>query len=180
MKILAHLEPLSTSPEQNDLLYREFEIKMQGMGHLVDFREKINWTRHFDTIELGDEVTLKELKKAAAKNDGVFLFYAKFFKRTLFKHLILHPNNYGYYLPFYFDEPFTVNIKGTDVSVGSSSRLLDELNWMEIMISKKYKGTKLEDYWSSFRLVCQQSITHNTPMFINKKAHDVKKDEEAL
>lgn len=180
MKILAHLEPLPTSPEKNDALYRVLEIKMQEMGHLVDFREKINWTRHYDTIELGDEVTLNELKKAAAKNDGVLLFYAKIFKRTLFKHLILHPNNYGYYLPFYFEEPFTVNIKGTTVSVGSTSRLLDELNWMEMMITKKYNETKLEDYWYSFRLVCQQSISHNTPLFINKKLTEYQREEEAL
>jgi hypothetical protein len=170
MKISAHLEPFPTSPAKNEYLYRNLEIKMQGMGHLVAFREQLNWSNHFDTIELGDAETLNELKRAAAKNDGVMLFYAKFFKRTVFKHLIFHPNDHGYYLPFPFDEPFYITIKGKKSAVGSSIKLLEELDWMELMLSEKYQQTELVNYWRHLRLACEQSIENFTPMSIHTKS----------
>ncbi|HET7580482.1 MAG TPA: hypothetical protein VFK33_14470 [Bacillales bacterium] len=154
MAITANIEKLPVSEE--DPLYRELEITMQRLGHLVPFREHLNWDEHIDSVQLGDNDQLQQLKKTAAKNDGALLFWVKLSKNTVFRHLIFHPNNQGFYLPFRFAEPFTLEMKGKKIWFGSSIRLLEELGWLEMTMEQSEDNDVIE-YWKTLRELCSTS-----------------------
>lgn len=160
MAITANVQPLPVSDE--DPLYRKLEITMQQLGHLVGFRERLNWKENVASIELGDRQQLTQLKKVAAKNDGVLLFWAKWSKNTVYQHLILHPNDEGFYLPFRFAEPFFVEIKNKKIWFGSSVHLLEELTWLE-MTMEQQDSPEVVEYWNIFRELCRQSEQHVSP-----------------
>ncbi|MBU8907451.1 hypothetical protein [Desertibacillus haloalkaliphilus] len=170
MTIVAKVEALFPTLDRNQYkqLYRDLELKMQQMGHLVPYREQLNWTQVIEDRELGDQQTLQQLKTAAAKNDHVFLFYAKWFKKTVYQHLIIHPNEEGFYLPFRFDEPFYLHVHGRKLWVGSSVRLADELGWLELTMNDYEPNHPVKLYWQNFRDVCEKSITKNSPLLLTK------------
>lgn len=157
MGITANVQQLPISEE--DALYRELEITMQRLGHLVPFREKLNWEKHIHSIELGDGGQLQQLKKAAAKNDGVLLFWAKMSKNTVYRNLIFHPNDEGFYLPFRFHEPFCIEMKGKKIWFGSSIRLLEELGWLEIAMNAS-DSDEVVEFWKGFQKLCLESKEH--------------------
>lgn len=164
MTVLASLEPLPVEERsKEDPFYRNMEITMQQLGHLTEYRESLNWDKQLDSVELGDDQELLNLKKAAAKNDGWPLMVARLIKKTVFLHVILHPNNKGFYLPFHFEEPFQVNVEGKKVWVGSAPRLAEELKWLEITI-KNQSNKELEAFWQNFRDICEKSIKNMTPL----------------
>lgn len=66
--------PVSTKKEDQDLLYRELELQMQRLGHLVPFREELNWENEIGTVEIGSETIITKLKKAAAKVTVCFCY----------------------------------------------------------------------------------------------------------
>lgn len=160
MTITANLQQLPVSEE--DVLYRELEIMMQRLGHLVGYREKMNWQNVINTIQLGDDEQLRQLKKTAAKNDGILLFWAKWTKNTVYRNLIFHPNDEGFYLPFRFDEPFILEIKGKKIWFGSSIRLLEELSWLE-MTMEQLDSQEIVEYWENLRELCRSSQEHYSP-----------------
>jgi hypothetical protein len=169
MTISAHIEPFIKENPKEDPLYRTLELSMQRLGYLVPYREQLNWTTDIDTITLGEEDDLKELQKMAAKNDNTLLFYAKLTHKTIYQHVICHPNDSGIYLPFHFDNPFYVTHKGQKVWFGSSSRLLEELKWMEIGL--KAKGAEdVLSFWGNFRSAATLSVQHMSPMVLKKEA----------
>lgn len=157
MGITANIQQLPIS--EGDALYRELEITMQRFGHLVPFREKLNWDKQIASVELGNEEQLQQLKKAAAKNDGALLFWAKLSKNTVYRHLIFHPNDEGYYLPFRFHEPFSIEMKGKKIWFGSSVRLLEELSWLEMAMNQSDEHDVV-DYWKALRQLCADSKEH--------------------
>ncbi|TCP19975.1 hypothetical protein EV207_15611 [Scopulibacillus darangshiensis] len=164
MSILAEIKPLPVEDmSKDDVLFRELEIKMQQLGHLTPFREELNWENDIASYELGTESLFERLKKTAAKNDGVPLFYAKLFKKTVYQHLILHPNNQGFYLPFRFDEPFTLEVKGEKLWIGSSIRLEEELKWLE-MTMRNETDEELIELWKTLKQICNESNTKMTPV----------------
>ncbi|MGC4378447.1 hypothetical protein WD019_16210 [Fictibacillus sp. Mic-4] len=165
--ITAEIKPLPVSPrkEDKDHLYRELEIQMQRLGHLVPFREELNWENDITTIDIGKSETLNRLKKTAAKNDGVFLFYAKLFKGTVYQHIIMHPNDSGFYLPFRFEEPFFITVKNKKIWIGSSIRLQEELTWLEETM-KNLEDDEVVDYWKTWRSLCEISIENMSPILI--------------
>jgi hypothetical protein len=158
MTITAEIKPLPVEAmSKDDVLFRELEIKMQRLGHLTPFRESLNWQRSIGTYEIGSEDLINKLKKVAAKNDGVPLFYAKMFKKTVYQQLILHPQNQGFYLPFRFEEPFTIDIQGKRVWIGSTVRLAEELKWLEITMESE-PSEELVELWKTLRDMCEQSL----------------------
>ncbi|WP_377889132.1 hypothetical protein [Alkalihalobacillus sp. R86527] len=172
MTITARIEPISSlnteeAPETG-LLIKELEIKMQQMGYLVPYREELNWEKAIASLELGESKTLHHLKKAAAKNDRVLLTYAKLFKGTIFQNLILHPNHEGIYLPFRFDEPFTLQIEGQKIWVGSSIRLLEELSWLQISFDQGKYDENVKEYWRNFIDITQKSIDFMSPIIFEE------------
>jgi hypothetical protein len=166
LPIFAQIQPVDVSAE-NEPLYRQLEIHMQRLGHLIPFREQLNWTTQFENIELGDAESLQLLKKAAAKNDGVLLFYAKLTKGTVFQHIILHPNDQGIYLPFQFDDPFYLKFNEKKFWIGSAVRLKEELKWLEITMQNQ--PDNVVHYWDQLRKSCQSSIQHNSPIVLKKE-----------
>ncbi|MFC7394936.1 hypothetical protein [Scopulibacillus cellulosilyticus] len=164
MSILAKLKPLPVEEiSKDDVLYRGLEIKMQQLGHLTPFRESLNWNEEIASYELGSHELIEKLKKTAAKNDGVPLFYAKLLKKTIYQNLILHPNNQGFYLPFRFEEPFTIEIKGKKIWIGSSIRLSEELAWLELTM-KNENDNDLVEVWKTLQEICRESFEHMTPI----------------
>ncbi|TLS37444.1 hypothetical protein [Pseudalkalibacillus caeni] len=171
MSITAKLEPLPYSDNLEDeegQLYRNLEIKMQQMGYLVPYREELNWKENIQNIDLGDQHALLGLKKAAAKNDRVLLFYAKLLKGTVYQNIILHPNNEGIYLPFHFEKPFTLNIKGKKLWIGSSSRLSEELSWLKMSIEQENHSKEVISYWKNLRKAAEVSVENVSPIVIRK------------
>jgi hypothetical protein len=169
LTITANIEQLP----KDDIFYRELEITMQRMGHLTPFREELNWDEKIETLELGSGDQLHRLKKAAAKNDGTLLFFAKWMKSTVYRHLILHPNNNGFYLPFRFDEPFTLDIQNQKIWVGSSVRLLEELNWLQITMERDQdQDSELIDFWKTLRELCRKSTKHTSAFQLNTASGD--------
>lgn len=164
MTITANVRHLPVPEDQSseDPFYRKLEIRMQQLGHLTPFRETLNWDQNVSSYQLGDPQQLQQLKKTAASNDGVLLFYAKLSKNTVFQHLILHPNDEGFYLPFRFDTPFIIEIKNRKYWFGSSVRLLEELKWLEITMEQK-GSTDTVEYWKTFRELCRSSLEHFSP-----------------
>lgn len=168
--ITAYIEPLLTEDTIEDIkernpIYKTLEIQMQKLGHLVPFREQLNWSTQIETIELGENDQLKSLQKLAAKSDGGLLFYLKLTKKTIFQNLLLHPNNKGLYLPFRFDYPFPVVTESEKLWIGSAPRLRDELNWLEMSI----QDSSTEDtkhFWQSLREVCESAIDHTSPFLL--------------
>ncbi|MFC7370724.1 hypothetical protein ACFQPF_03435 [Fictibacillus iocasae] len=167
--ITAYVKPLPVSckKEDEDYLYRELEIHMQRLGHLVPFREELNWHDEIQTVEIGTNETLNKLKKTAAKNDGVFLLYAKITKGTVYQHVIMHPNNEGFYLPFRFEEPFHITVKNKKYWIGSSIRLAEELSWLEITM-KNTDDQDVVECWNSLKSMCEQSISTMSPILLEK------------
>lgn len=159
--------PVSHNKDDQDYLYRQLEIEMQRLGHLVPFREELNWDKEITTMELGNVETLEKLKKAAAKNDGVFLFYAKLTKGTVYQHIILHPNTEGFYLPFRFEEPFQITVKNKKYWIGSSIRLAEELAWLEITM-KNLEDDSVVEYWKYLSELCQSSVQNMSPILLQK------------
>ncbi|HEX7066118.1 MAG TPA: hypothetical protein VF199_13700 [Bacillales bacterium] len=160
MTIAGNVQPLPVS--EGDTLYRELEIMMQRLGHLVGFREKLNWQNTIDSFQLGDNEQLRQLQKTAAKNDGLLLFWAKWTKNTVFRNLIFHPNDQGFYLPFRFDEPFALEMKGKKIWFGSSVRLLEELDWLE-MTMEQLDSPEVVEFWRNFRELSRSSKEHYSP-----------------
>jgi hypothetical protein len=159
--------PVSHNKEDQDHLYRQLEIEMQRLGHLVPFREDLNWNKEILTLDIGTEETLEKLKRAAAKNDGVFLFYAKLFKGTVYQHLILHPNTEGFYLPFRFEEPFQIKAKNKKYWIGSSIRLAEELSWLQLTM-KECEDETVVAYWQYLSDLCQTSAKNMSPILFKK------------
>ncbi|MDN4073288.1 hypothetical protein [Fictibacillus terranigra] len=159
--------PVSTKKEDQDVLYRELELQMQRLGHLVPFREELNWGKEIGTVEIGSDSIINKLKKAAAKSDGVLLLYAKLTKGTVYQHIILHPNTEGFYLPFRFEEPFFITVKNKKIWIGSSVRLAEELNWLKITM-QNYEDQEVVDCWSAFKELCELSIEHHSPVIMNR------------
>lgn len=172
MKIMANVEQLPVSKDKEDVFFRELEISMQRMGHLTPFREKLNWSEKIDAFELGNDNELQGLKKAAAKNDGTFLLFAKLSKGTVFQHIILHPNNHGFYLPFRFDEPFYLTVKNKKIWFGSSIRLTEELNWLQMTMEKDQHDDGVVEFWRSFRELCRKSTEHFSPFQLKAASGD--------
>lgn len=163
--IIGDVTPLPIERTSEHPMYKLLEIHMQRLGFLIPFREKINWDKPIERVELGEKETLSQLQKLAAKNDGVFLFMAKWFKKTVYHHLLLHPNTYGYYLPFRFDEPFIIEFKNEKYWFGSSIRLKEELGWLEMTMEKE-KDQTVHDYWLQFKKLCDLSKETMTPFQI--------------
>lgn len=171
MTIIAQLEPITKIYSINETeLFNTLEVQMQAMGHLVAYREQLNWTNTIETIKLGEENALYSLKKQAAKNDGVMLFYAKWFKQTVYKHIILHPNNNGLYLPFPFDEPITIKINNQSLAIGSSQQLFKELTWLTMSMNKLKGAQDVVNYWNNYKYACTESIEHSTPIILTTVA----------
>ncbi|HET7629177.1 MAG TPA: hypothetical protein VFK44_12465 [Bacillales bacterium] len=161
LTIAATVQPLPFT--EDDPLYRDLEIMMQRLGHLVAFREKFQWEERVERFELGDENDLRKLKKCAAKNDGVPLFWARLTKNTVYRHLLFHPNNEGFYLPVRFDDPFTITAGGKNVWFGSSVRLGEELKWLEMSMNHNNDESLIE-CWRAFRELCQCSVERMCPI----------------
>ncbi|SDM67513.1 hypothetical protein SAMN04488137_1378 [Fictibacillus solisalsi] len=159
--------PVSTKKEDQDLLYRELELQMQRLGHLVPFREELNWGNEIGTVEIGSETIITKLKKAAAKSDGVLLLYAKLTKGTVYQHIIMHPNVEGFYLPFRFEEPFFITVKNKKIWIGSSIRLAEELNWLEITM-QNHDEQEVVECWRALKELCELSMEYNSPIILKK------------
>lgn len=172
MTITARIQPISTigveEGAKEDLLIKELEIKMQQMGYLVPYREELNWERTIASLELGEAQSLHQLKKAAARNDRVLLMYARLFKGTIFQHLILHPNHSGIYLPFRFDEPFTIQIEGKKIWIGSSVRLLEELSWLQISFEQGNHDETVKEYWQNLMEISRKSVDYMSPIIFEE------------
>ncbi len=166
MTITAEIKPLPVEDmSKDDVLFRELEIRMQQLGHLTPYRESLNWQRAIGSYEIGTEELMNRLKKAAAKNDGVPLFYAKLFKKTVYQQLILHPQNQGFYLPFRFEEPFTIDIQGKRIWIGSAVRLAEELKWLEISMENE-SSEDLVELWKTLREMCRLSLEEMSAIMI--------------
>lgn len=164
MTILAEIKPLPVEDmSKDDEFYRELEIKMQQLGHLTPFRESLNWKNDIASFEIGTEAVIEQLKKTAAKNDGVPLFYVKISKKTVYQNLIFHPHNQGFYLPFRFDKPFFLEIKGKKIWIGSSVRLAEELTWLELTM-KNETAEDLIELWQMLRKICEESNEKVSPV----------------
>ncbi|MCQ6267173.1 hypothetical protein M1K46_16160 [Fictibacillus sp. WQ 8-8] len=159
--------PVSTKKEDQDVLYRELELQMQRLGHLVPFREELNWGNEIGSVEIGPDSIINKLKKAAAKSDGVLLLYAKLTKGTVYQHIIMHPNVEGFYLPFRFEEPFFITVKNKKIWIGSSVRLAEELNWLGITM-QNLEDKEVVDCWNAFKELCELSIEHHSPIIMNR------------
>jgi hypothetical protein len=167
LSIYANIRPILDDENRFDHpLYRKLEIYMQRLGCLLAYREQLNWKEEIDSIELGDAVILKRLKKVAAKNDGVPLLYAVLTNGTVYQHLIGHPNSEGIYLPFDFSDPFYIKHNNNKLWVGSTLRLQEELNWLEMTMENQAED--ICSYWSKLRTACQLSIEHTSPMILFK------------
>lgn len=166
MTIIAEVKPLPVEAmSKDDVLYRQLEIRMQRLGHLTAFRESLNWDRSIHTYDLGSTELMDQLKKTAAKNDGVPLFYAKLFKKTVYQHLILHPQNQGFYLPFRFETPFTIEIQGKKLWIGSSVRMAEELQWLELTMNNETSDNLIE-VWKTLKEMCELSFREMSPIMI--------------
>lgn len=163
MTITASVRNLPISEE--DSLYRELEITMQRLGHLVAYREKLNWSEQYGELQLGERHQLQRLKKTAAKNEGIPLFWAKLSKNTLFQHLFIHPNTEGYYLPFRFSEPFVIERKGKKIWFGSSVRLLEELGWLEMELNQQ-GDEEISAIWKAYCDLCHESNERFSPFHL--------------
>lgn len=168
LSIYAELCPLFKSDHRlEDPLYKILEIHMQRVGCLLAYREELNWDQYIEMIELGDEETLKKLKKVAAKNDGVPLIYAQLTKNTVYEHLIVHPNNEGIYLPFDFNGPFPIKHENKKLWLGSAVRLKEELKWLEITM--QHQPDDILSYWNKFRDTLNVAIEHKSPLIFTNK-----------
>ena len=170
MTIYAHIKPIIEKENiKESPLYRTLEIYMQRLGYLVAFHEDLNWITDLDIIALGGENELKELKKVAAKNDGTLLFLATLTKKTVYQHVICHPNDSGIYLPFHFDNPFIINSEGKKLIFGSAPKLLEELKWLEISLKTKGDDDLLA-YWEQFQSAASLAIEHTSPFILQNEA----------
>ncbi|GGH84623.1 hypothetical protein JOD43_004063 [Pullulanibacillus pueri] len=169
MKIQAHIKQLTEENKPDNPLYRTLEIHMQRMGFLVPYREELNWTTEYETIELGEEQQLIELQKLAAKNDGGTLFFAKITKNTIYQQVICHPNKMGVYLPFHFETPFTVKVARQKYWVGSAPRLQNELKWLEIAMNNSGEE-EVKAYWENLKTAVQTAIDRMSPIVLETEA----------
>ncbi len=167
MTVQAMIQPLDVSrnKEDKDPFYRKLEIHMQRLGHLIPFKEQLNWDTPIKTIELGDMLTLQNFRKKTAKNDGVLLLYAKLTKGTIYQHIILHPNDTGIYLPFRFENPFHISIGNKKVWIGSSVRLSEELGWLELGMMEE-EDESVVRYWNNLKEACELSVENITPIML--------------
>ncbi|WP_221564682.1 hypothetical protein [Alkalihalobacillus sp. TS-13] len=167
MTVQAIIQPLDVSrnKEDKDPFYRKLEIHMQRLGHLIPFKEQLNWESPITTIDLGDMQTLQNFRKKTAKNDGVLLIYAKLTKGTIYQHIILHPNNTGIYLPFRFENPFYIPIGDKKIWIGSSVRLLEELGWLELSMMEE-TDESIVSYWNNLKDACELSVENTTPIML--------------
>ncbi|MFC4618828.1 hypothetical protein ACFO4N_08765 [Camelliibacillus cellulosilyticus] len=163
MAIVGDIRPLPVSERnKNDALYRELEIKMQQLGYLTPYRETLNWQHTIGAVECGEPAGLQLLKKRAAKNDGVPFFLAKHMKKTIFRQLILHPNDQGFYLPYRFEAPFELEIQGNKIWFGSIIQLAEELKWLEIAMNQE-ASEEVVAYWEKMRSLCQIALDAESP-----------------
>jgi hypothetical protein len=164
MKLQASYVPLAIEKNRKDPFYFEMYSTMQLYGLLMPFTEQMNWDNDHGNTLIGDHNQIKTLKKAAAKNDGVMLWYAKLMKDTIYRHLILHSLQDGYLLPLSFEKPFAITADGKTITFCSAKKLLDECKWLEIHMNKNYLNTDIYAFWKQLITVCQTSLTLNTPV----------------
>ncbi len=166
--ITASIGPIMNEKTSDSPMYKALEIHMQRLGQLVPFREQLNWTSPIETVvPLGTSSSLKSLKKIAARNDGSLPVILKFTKKTIYQHLMLHPNDTGLYLPFRFDAPFVVKTKDRTLWVGSSAQLMDELTWLEMTI-RKLHSKEITTYWTRLREACQTALDSTSPFLLSE------------
>jgi hypothetical protein len=166
MNIQASYLPLNIERNSKDPLYLEMHSTMQLLGLLMPFTEQLNWDINHGSTVIGTEKQLQALKRAAAKNDSVLLWYAKLKKNTIYKQLILHNLTSGYILPFSFDEPFSISANGKSITFVSAKKLLDECKWLDIHVNKYHKDTPIYTFWEQLKVVCQNSISLASPVNI--------------
>ncbi|OZM57445.1 hypothetical protein CIB95_08295 [Lottiidibacillus patelloidae] len=164
MKIVASYEPLNINRTKTDPFYCEMHSRMQLLGLLMPFTEQINWDKNHGNMILSGKKQIKNLKRAAAKNDGLFLWYAQIKKNTIYKQLIQHSLTDGYILPLSFAEPFSITADGKTLSFCSAKKLLDECTWLEIYLNTNYKNTEVYNVWEKLKTLCQTSLALNTPV----------------
>jgi hypothetical protein len=167
MKIVATYEPINIQRSKNDPFYIEMYSRMQLLGLLMPFTEQINWEQNHGSLIIGDKKDIKNFKKAAAKNDGLLLWYAQIKKNTIYRHLVHHTLTDGYILPLSFAEPFSITADGKTISFCSAKKLLDECTWLEIYLSNNYKNTEVYNVWEKIKALCHTSLTLNTPVKLN-------------
>jgi hypothetical protein len=161
--ITAHIQPIIEKENiKEDPFYQTLEVNMQRLGFLVPFREHLNWTKKIESKPLGEESDLKALQKIAAKNEGSIPFILKLTKKTIYEHLMLHSNKNGFYLPFRFESPFTVENKGQKIWIGSAPQLSEELKWLEMSINAS-SSNEGKDYWEALRETCQLAMDTSSP-----------------
>lgn len=169
--IHAPIGPIIEQPDKDDVLYRTLEIQMQRLGHLVPYREQLNWSTHYTDCLLGDHDALKKLQKMAAKNDRTWAFYAKWTGKTVYQHVLCHPNDRDLYLPFRFESPFCIIHDNRKMWVGSAPRLLEELKWLEISI--KAAGTEdVRAFWEAFQNAARQAVQSVSAMTLQRRSED--------
>jgi hypothetical protein len=166
MNIQATYEPLNIEKSKKDPFYSEMYSTMQLLGLLMPFTEQMNWDSNQGTTIIGSQKQLHLLKKAAARNDGIVLWYAKLKRNTIYKNIILHKLTSGYILPLTFDEPFSISANGQKISFCSAKKLLDECKWLEIHLNKNHKDTDIYTFWKQLIEVCKTSIALATPVNI--------------
>jgi hypothetical protein len=161
--ITAHIQPIIEKENiKEDPFYQTLEVNMQRLGFLVPFREQLNWTDKIESRPLGEESDLKALQKIAAKNEGSIPFLLKLRKKTIYEHLMLHSNISGFYLPFRFEKPFTVENRSQKIWIGSAPQLFEELKWLEMSINAS-RSEEGKDYWQALRETCQLAMDTFSP-----------------
>lgn len=171
--ITAHIQPILDNQKNENPLFQTLEIHMQRLGFLIPFREQLNWSSQIDTIPLGEEKALKSLKRFAARRDGSLPFILKLTKNTTFKQLMFHPNTTGVYLPFLFDEPFTIKTQNQTMWMGSSIRLAEELKWLELSMNKT-GSEDMYEFWQQFRHACDTAKTAFSPFRLSSEPEQTK------
>ncbi|HSU79304.1 MAG TPA: hypothetical protein VLK78_02730 [Candidatus Angelobacter sp.] len=156
--ITAYIQPIIEKENiKEDPFYQTLEVNMQRLGFLVPFREQLNWTKRIEARPIGEESELKALQKIAAKNEGSLPFWLKLTKKTIYEHLMLHSNKSGFYLPFRFEKPFTIEKRGEKIWIGSAPQLFEEMKWLEMSISAS-RSDEGKHYWTALRETCQLAM----------------------
>jgi hypothetical protein len=166
MRVIAKIEPINIEPTREEPFYDLLYCKMQMLGLLTSFTEKMNWDTYITDINMGDVSTHKKLQKVAAKSEGMFLWYAKWKKETVFQHLTQFSIQNTYLLPVRFEKPFFISYKGNVILFISANRLLEECSWLEMYLNERYKASDVVNYWKNLKLACIESKESVTPIKI--------------
>jgi hypothetical protein len=173
MKITAKLQPLNLNPSMQDPFYEKIYSKMQMLGLLMPFKEQLNWDKHYELLTIGKHRDITSLKRLAARNDGLFLWYAKLQKNTVFQHLILHSLSSGYALPFTFEKPFTISSDGQSITFCSSKKLYDECSWLDMQFKKDHgNNQEVMKVWQNLKYICSESIKKSSPVKLQVLSED--------